>query len=400
MDAGQLKRLALEEAERLAPEAIALSRALFDHPELSGEEVDSVERIRGVLEGHGFQVEVGLAGLPTAFRATASAAARPGPRVAFLAEYDALPEIGHGCGHNLIGAAGVFAGIVAARVASRSRGSVAVIGTPAEETIGGKVVLARAGVFDDYDAAMLVHPSAEDRAHSTSLACSGMEVEFLGKSAHAVAHPEKGINALDAVLQLFMAVDAARRRWSPQVKAPGVILEGGKRANIIPERAVAQFSVRAPTIREVRDVRQQIERMIQGIATATGTRFEIRDTDNPYFEMVSNDVLARAYADNLRALGREPVEGPRRNQGSLDMGNVSFRCPAIHPFVAICPPELASHTRDFGLASVSERGERALVDSVKAMAMTAADLFAWRHLAQEARAAFQAFRTSLEGALG
>ena len=397
VDVEALKQRVAEEADGLRDEMVALSRELYENPELSGQEFQSVQRIRRVLDHHGFQVQVGLAGLPTAFLATVPRRGRPGPKVAFLAEYDALPDVGHGCGHNLIGAAGVFAGIVAQRIAAETRGSVAVIGTPAEETIGGKVVLARAGIFDGFDAAMIVHPSAEDRAHSTSLACNGMQVEFLGKAAHAVAHPEKGINALDALLQLFAAIGAAGKVWGPEVRAPGVILEGGTRPNIVPERAVGQFTVRAANARRVGEVRAHIERMVKGIAIGTGTRFRITDTDNPYFEMVTNKPLADAYRENLVLLGRKPVDGPRKNQGSLDMGNVSYRCPSIHPFMSICPPEMASHTLGFAAASVGPEGERALLDAVKAMAMTAADLFAWRHLVEETRRTFEAFRSALEG---
>jgi len=394
VDVEDLKLKAWEEADGLRDEMVGLSRALFDDPELSGEEFESVQKIREILERHGFGVEVGLAGLPTAFVAMTERS--DVPRVAFLAEYDALPGVGHGCGHNLIAAAGVFAGIVANRIASESRGSVAIIGTPAEETIGGKAVLARSGLFDDFAAAMIVHPSGEDRAHTTSLACNGMEVEFLGEASHAVAHPDKGVNALDALLQLFAAVDAGLRSWGPDVKAPGVILDGGVRPNIVPARAVGQFSVRAATIERVRAVRAHIERMIEGIAIGTGTQFRVTSTDNPYFEMVTNRSLADAYHANLVTLGRTPAEGERPNPGSLDMGNVSYRCPSIHPFVAICSADLASHTRAFGEASVSPAGEAALLDAVKAMAMTAVDLFAWRHLVQEAREEFEAGRRERE----
>jgi amidohydrolase len=390
-----LKRAACQEAEGLREEMVTLSREIFADPELSGQEHRSVERISSVLERHGGAVESGIGGLPTAFRATFPGAS-PRPRVAFLAEYDALPEVGHGCGHNLIGTAGAFAGIVASRLAARSRGSVTVIGTPAEETVGGKVVLAERGVFDGYDAAIMVHPAGEDRVNSTSLACSGLQVEFLGKAAHAVAHPEKGINALDAMIQLFIALAAARSRWSTEAKVPGVILQGGVRANIVPERAVGQFTIRAGDIHKVRAMREDMQRMIEGISRATGARFQITPTDHPYFEMVTNAKLASAYRANLKALGRTTVEGPRVNQGSLDMGNVSYRCPSIHPFVAICGPEIASHTRDFGEASISPVGERALLDSVKAMAMTAVDLFSWRHLVQEAREEFDSVRAPVE----
>jgi len=393
MPGEDLKAEASARSRELRGEMIALSRALFDHPELSGQEIASVATIRAVLERHRFEVEEGLGGLPTAFRARRPGGGGGGPRLAMLAEYDALPEIGHGCGHNLIAAAGVFAGIVAADVLEGGA-EITILGTPAEETIGGKVVLARHGIFDDFDAAMLVHPAAEDRAYSTSLACMGIEVEFTGKAAHAVAHPEKGINALDPLLQLFHAIDAARRGWSPDVRTPGIIREGGVRANIVPERAVGQFTLRAARVGTVRQVRLDIERMVAGIAAGSRTRATVVSTDHPYFEMVTNRPLAEAYRANLVALGRVPQDGPRRNQGSLDMGNVSYRCPAIHPFVAICPPEMASHTREFGAASVSAAGEKALLDSVQALAMTACDLALRPELVAAARQEFERFRAS------
>jgi metal-dependent amidase/aminoacylase/carboxypeptidase family protein len=269
---------------------------------------------------------------------------------------------------------------------------VSVVGTPAEETVGGKVLLARSGLFDEFDAAMMVHPSFEDRTDTTSLACNGMEVTFLGVASHAVAHPEKGVNALQPLLRLFAEVEAARPSWEPDVKAPGVILEGGVRANIVPERAVAQFTVRGATIDRVRGVWRHMESMVERLAGEVGARFEIHPTDEPYFEMVTNVPLAHAYRANLAMLGRSVVDGPRPSQGSLDMGNVSHVCPSIHPFVRICPPEMASHTREFGEASVSPEGERALLDSVKAMAMSAADLLSRPELVREVRQAFDEFR--------
>ncbi len=391
MNRDQWKRKVRQEADDLRSEMAALSLDLFQDPELSGQEHRSVERLRVALKRHRFSVQVGLAGLPTAFLATRKDE-KPGPRIAFLAEYDALPQVGHGCGHNLIGTAGTYAGIVAAALADSLGGSITVVGTPAEETIGGKVLLARAGVFDGFDAAIMVHPSAEDRVHSTSLACSGVEVTFTGKAAHAVAHPEKGINALQPMIRLFVQVEEAKKRWGSEVKMPGVILEGGVRANIVPERSVGQFTVRAPSIHRVHEVRAEMEQMVEHIASEAGAEFDIHSTDEPYFEMVTNEPLAEAYRVNLAQLGRTTVDGPRVNQGSLDMGNVSYVCPSIHPFVSICDPDLASHTRAFGQAGVSPRGQSALLDSVKAMAMTAVDLMLTPELVHAARQAFETFR--------
>jgi amidohydrolase len=391
MNQEESKRKVRKRADDLREEMTALSLDLFHDPELSGQEHRSVERLCVALKRHGFSVQMGLAGLPTAFTANRPEQ-KAGPHIAFLAEYDALPQVGHGCGHNLIGTAGTYAGIVAASLADSLGGSISVVGTPAEETIGGKVLLTRAGVFDDFDAAIMVHPSAEDRVHSTSLACSGLEVTFTGKAAHAVAHPEKGINALQPMIRLFVQVEEAKKRWGPEVKTPGVILEGGVRANIVPERTVGQFTVRAPSIHRVHEVRAEIEQMVEHVASEAGVEFGIRPTDEPYFEMVTNKPLAEAYRVNLAELGRTAVDGPRVNQGSLDMGNVSYVCPSIHPFVSICDPDLASHTQGFGQASVSARGQSALLDSVKAMAMTAVDLMLSPELVREARQAFETFR--------
>jgi len=383
-----LKRMVEAAVADLRGSLVALSRDLYEHPELSLQETRSSAILQDHLRDAGFSVRSGVASLPTSFVATRQGAG-PGPRVAFLAEYDALPGIGHACGHNLIAAAGVGAGLALARAAEKIRGAILVIGTPAEETVGGKCIMVREGVFQDVDAALMVHPGSEWRVESDSLACISLEVTFTGREAHAVAWPERGVNALDALIQLFIAVEMLRKRLGRDVKIPGIILEGGVRPNIIPARAVGHFSLRAPD-RSSRDrVREEFEKTVDGVARATGCGSSVRATDEPYDEMVTNKTMAALFQSHLRDAGIRTVDGPRQNKGSLDMGNVSRAVPSLHPFIAICEPDVASHSSGFARASVSPRGEEALVAAVRALALTGLDLLSQPGLLQQARREFE-----------
>jgi len=364
-----------------------LSRDLHAHPELSLQETRSSRLLVERLAAEGFEVTAGVAGLPTAFVARRRGG-REGPRVAFLAEYDALPGIGHACGHNLIAAAGLGAGIALGRAVGSLAGEVVVVGTPAEETVGGKCIMVREGVFAGIDAALMIHPGAEWRVEADSLACVSLEVTFTGREAHAVAWPERGINALDALIQLFIAKDMLARSLGRDVRIPGVVLEGGVRANIVPARAVGRFSLRAPD-REARErVRAAFTGTVEGIARATGCGWTVRATDEPYDELVTNKTIAAVFRRRLNDAGIDTVEGPRANKGSLDMGNVSRAVPSVHAFVAICDPDVGSHSQAFAQASISPRGEEALMISVKAMALTGLDLLTTPALLSEAKREF------------
>ncbi|MFQ5670210.1 MAG: amidohydrolase [Acidobacteriota bacterium] len=387
-----LKQRACALAEERFQDLVAMADELYRNPELSGEEKESSRRLAGCLEQEGFQVEFGAGGLPTAF--VARRATGNGPVVAYLAEYDALPQIGHGCGHNLIGTAAVGAAMAVAQVAAENRlpAQVRVVGTPAEETIGGKVILTDAGVFDDVAAALMVHPAQEDRVLTESLACQTLEVVFHGRGAHAVAHPEKGLNALDPLLSLFQARDALLRQHPTRSRIVGIVKEGGLRPNIIPERASGWFSLRAPC----RTARDRLVGEFRHLATALGNayrcRVEIRKTDGGYDEMVTNRALADAYRNNLRSLGCRVNDLPRDNQGSLDMGNVSYRVPSLHPFFAIVPPGIASHTRAFAEATISAAGRAGLLRSVKGLAMTGLDVLLDSRLRERSAAEHREFR--------
>ncbi len=376
--------------EALVPALIDLSRDLHRNPELSLEEFRSSGTLRALLDEAGFHVTAGVAGLPTAFVARRGGSKGAGPRIAFLAEYDALPGIGHACGHNLIAAASVGAGLALSRVADRLGGEILVIGTPAEETVGGKCIMVREGIFAGVDAALMIHPGSEWRVEVDSLACITLEVTFTGREAHAVAWPERGLNALDALIQLFVAVDMLRKRLGRDVRIPGIVLAGGVRPNIIPARAVGQFSLRAPTSAARDAVRRAFEEAVAGCAKATGCGWSVRATDEPYDDMLTNRTLAARFRVHLEEAGVIPVDGLRANKGSLDMGNVSRVVPSLHPFIAICGPETASHSAPFAEATVSPQGEEALGIAVRALALTAIDLYEDPDLVSRVREEFEA----------
>ena len=383
-EASALKDTVRQTAVGLQPDMMQMARTLHARPELSGEEHHSSRLVANALSAAGFDVEFGTGGMETAFVARRPLAGA-GPVVAYLAEYDALPDVGHGCGHNLIAAAATGAGLALAQVAGDCAGEIRVIGTPAEETLGGKVILVEEGCFDDVDVALMVHPSHEDRVLSDSLACASFEVVFSGKAAHAVAHPEKGINALDALLALFAARDSLLRHSRPGARMPGVITDGGRRPNIVPERAAASFSLRAADRTRLDELIKAFRHLAAGIATTRRCGLQLRQTDRTYDEMVSNVPLADAYRANLALLGVTVNDLPRENMGSLDMGNVSYAVPSLHPFFAIVPATVASHTREFATATLGQAGEAGLLRSVQALAMTGVDLLCDANLARRAR---------------
>jgi amidohydrolase len=305
--------------------------------------------------------------------------------VAILAEYDALPDIGHGCGHNLIATSALGAGRILYRLRGRLGGELRIIGTPGEETVGGKALMVKEGVFRGLDAALMIHPGTEYRVQTTSLACQSIQVTFEGKASHAVAAPDRGVNALDPLIQLYVSVDSMRKALTPEVRIPGVIVEGGKRANIVPDRAVGRFSIRARNRAAVEAIRERITRMAQGLASAGGARVTVSRIDETYDEMITNGVLAGLFKQNLKALGVETNDAPRERMGSLDMGNVSHVVPSLHAYVAIAPSTGALHTREFAEATISESGRRGLMVAVQALAMTAIDLLTHAEASSEAR---------------
>lgn len=358
----------------LADELEALSRKIHDQPELGYQEHQACAWLCGFLESKGFRVERGVGEVPTAFRATVDGAG-PGPTVAILCEYDALPDIGHACGHNVIATAGAGAGAALALLRARlPRGRIQVIGTPAEEGGGGKVRLLRAGVFRDVDCAMMIHGFDRTILHQDLLGIVRVDFEYAGKAAHAAADPWAGINALDACIQTFNAISMLRQQVRPDCRIHGIIQHGGAAANIIPEYAKATFYVRAPRLEAMWELYRRVVACAEGAARATGAGLTVTQHEMVYEPLRRNQTLLDLFATNLRAVGLVPADPMPDRLGSSDVGNVSQVLPTIQPMIAIVPEGMAIHTRAFAEAAVGPLARAGLLAAAKTMAMTAWDL--------------------------
>ncbi len=354
---------------------IRLGRKLHEHPETAMQEHRAVQWLTAKLEAGGFTVEKGFCGMPTAFRA---AYGKGKPRIAFLAEYDALPQLGHACGHNLIATAAIAAAMGTRPAVDTLGGTVMVIGTPAEELEGGKIAMVERGAFQDIDAAMLVHPSSCDTATVKALACIPLNVEFFGKESHAAAYPENGINALEAMVQAYNAINSLRQHIGERARIHGIITDGGKAANIIPAHSAAHFLVRADSLDYLQILRKKVINCFQGAALATGARLEYcwneKESCAP---MRNNTALAQLYISNMAQLGLNVL--PQQADlafGSTDMGNVSQVVPAIHATCAIAPGNIGEHTPEFAALAYGEKGFDSILLSAAGLAMTAVDLLA------------------------
>ena len=393
-----LKRLASGEVEAHRAELSELALRLHANPELGFEEFRATAWLTEMLERNGFIVERGICELPTAFRATYARRAAGKPVVAFLAEYDALPGLGHACGHNLIAASAVGAGLAARRLVDRSGGTALVVGTPAEEVYGGKVYLVERGAFQGVDAAMLTHPGARNRVHARALACIGLQVEYFGKSAHAAARPQAGVNALEALLLAYGAINSLRQHIDDGSRIHGIITHGGDAPNVVPAYAAASFMVRTVRDDHLDALMERVLACFHAAAEASGARLQYKWDEARYRAMRSNVALADLFGANLRVLGRE-VDGPRRgvSLGSTDMGNVSAVTAAIHPSIAIAPEGVGGHSPEFAVAAASDDGLRGMVDAAKAMAITAADLLAQPRVMARVRAEAEGSTAASEG---
>jgi amidohydrolase len=391
----ELKTNACAQVDRIADELIAVSDHLFHHPELGHEEFKSVALLRETLEKHGVASEAGVAELPTAFRADLAGKA-PRPRIAILGEYDALPEIGHGCGHNIIGTSAVGVAIALSKVMADLPGSAVLFGTPCEESTaegaGGKVPMVQQGLFDDVDASIMMHPSTQNiMSIRSSLAARGFDMEFLGKPAHAAAAPHKGINALDAVIQTFNSVNALRQHLKPDVRIHAIITHGGGAVNVVPAYAACRFRIRSVSASYRDEVVEKVLRAAGAAAQATGATFKYKEYAYAYDNFVPNRRLNDVFKANLEALGVPMDVKPREEgMGSTDYGTVSQRMPASCAALAIAGPEVHGHSREFAEATITETGHQALLNAAKAMAMTAIDLIADPALLDAAKAEWSA----------
>ncbi len=366
-----------------------LARRIHAHPELRMAEHRACEWLAGAVEAAGVPVERGVGGLATAFRARVG---RPGgPRIAILAEYDALPEIGHACGHNLIGTGAVGAFLGLAAVADRLDGEVVLLGTPGEEGGAGKIKLLDAGAFDGIDAAMMFHPFDRDLLANPALASEWLSFSFTGRPAHAAAAPWEGNSALSAVIQTFNLIDSQRVHFHDGSRVHGFITNGGQAVNIIPEHAACQFSVRARRADYLGELCGRVIDCARAAAMAAHVELAV-DRARGYKDLRNNMSLARIFGDALASLGRVPAEtDASAGAGSTDMGDVSHVVPAIHPYLAICDRGAAMcHEHAFAAHAASDRGVAGMLDGARAMALAAERFLADPALRDAVRAEFTA----------
>jgi amidohydrolase len=373
---------AIAAVDREADSLKTLSRYIHANPEPALEEEKASKACADFLNERGFRVERGVAGLPTAFAAHFGSGT---PRIAYLSEYDALPVVGHGCGHNLIAVAGIGAGIgLAAAIAEfEGVGRVDVFGTPAEEAVGGKIIMANAGLFQGVDAALGAHPGTVEAVCPTvegsgqALACVLVRISYRGKSAHAAADPENGINALNAVIEVFNGINAFRQHMPLDGRIHGIITRGGDIPNVVPDYAVAEFYVRASTVSRMNALVEQVRRISEGAASITGATLTFELPEEPNWDMITNHALARRLALHMADVGfRLPEAKPEPGKGSTDWGNVSYVTPSVETSYPILDRVCTWHSQDVVNASASELGEENTLKVAKAMALTGVDLLA------------------------
>ncbi|MBB4689323.1 M20 family metallopeptidase [Amycolatopsis jiangsuensis] len=380
------------EVRARADELVALSQDLHAHPEVGFAEHRSVRALAELLRAHGHEVTVGLGGLDTALQA--GTADRGGPHIAVLSEYDALPGLGHGCGHNVICTAGAGGFLGAAVVSEQLGGRVSLVGTPAEEGGGGKETLARAGVFDDVDAVIMLHPFSHDIALHPFLGRRQLEMVFHGVGAHASAQPFMGRNALDAAVAAYQGVSALRQQLPSTDRVHGVFTDGGARPNVIPARAAVLFYLRSADPETLRDLARRMTSIAHGAAEMTGCGVELHwDSQPAYLPIRFNTTLAGRWSVNQEGTGRTPLPPgivPEFLTGSTDLGNLSYRMPSLHPMIAVAESTVALHTKEFAEAAGSPAGDKAVVDGALGLALTAADYLADPDLRQAVHDEFEA----------
>lgn len=369
---------------------IEISHKIHEKPEIGNQEFFASETLTKILSEAGFDVKRNIAGHETGFVAR-KRSSKQGPTIAFLAEYDALPGLGHACGHNIIGTTSVAAGIALAEVISETGGEVVIFGTPAEE--GGpngsaKGSFVKNGLLEGIDAALMLHPSGESTLSGPTLAVDPLDFHFYGRASHAAGSPEHGINALDAVIQLFNGINALRQQLTSDVRIHGIITHGGDAPNIIPEYASARFFIRASTWKQTEEVSTKIRNIAQGAALATGSTVKIERFQNEVHDFIINRSLNEIVGEELTLLGEE-VSYKNGGLGSTDAGNVSHVVPTSHAYIKIGPDDLIAHTNEFREAAGSLRGDQALVTGAKALALTGYRLLTEKSLLEKVQTEYQ-----------
>ena len=369
-----VKQIAEDRFSEVEHRLVEISRWMHDNPELGYQEHQASEKLSTFLADNGFEVEYPTGGLDTAFAATAGT---NGPRIVICCEYDALPEVGHACGHNIIATAALGAGVAVAHLADELGIRVTVLGTPAEEGGGGKVDLIEAGAFEDAAASMMIHPSPDNELDPSFQARSSFVVEYHGKETHAAFAPHVGVNALDAFVQAYLNVATLRQQILPTDRVHCIIDHGGDASNIIPAYTKSTWGIRSATSERLEELIPKVQACFEAAATATGCRVDITPTGHPYLNMINNPVMTALFKSNSEALGRpmpteEEMGGP--SGGSSDMGNVSQIVPSIHPMLGIETNGAVNHQKEFTEATITESGNQAIRDGALAMAFTIIDM--------------------------
>lgn len=384
----QDKLLLLDEIKNLSPQMKEIASAIFAEPELGYQEFKSSARLADFLESNGFKVERGLLDMPTAFHAVYGSG--EGPQVAFLAEFDALPGLGHACGHNLFGTASCGAAVALSR--HLPAGTVHVFGTPAEEgnvrDAGGKVPMADAGLFDKMDAVIAAHAEGRTILKQQLISRANLEMDFKGKAAHAAGAPEKGINAMDAAALAVMGINSLRQHMTHDVRIHGLLTDTGTSINTIPEFARLRYGVRARKPETLNNAIERVVNCARCCAQALGCQFSYRHSAHSYYTMRHNMPLLHDFAAHLDLLGESYIEEVSSSY-STDMGNVSFKAPSIHPYISIGGAHLVGHTPAFAEACHSESGFNGMLLAAKAMSMTGFDVLTNEELRKEVRKAFE-----------
>ena len=391
-DVEKLKVQACALIEKNAETLVNVSHEIHDHPEQNYEEVFASELLTRTANDQGVHVELGAFDCATGFSGDVGS----GPTVCIMSEYDALPDIGHGCGHNIIAAAGLGAAIALASIADASGGRVRYMGTPAEEGGGGKILMARNGALAGVDLAMMVHPADADLTTIDAIALQQLLVEYTGQESHAAAAPHLGRNALDAAVLGYMAVATLRQHIMPTERIHGIFLKSGEKPNIVPRETSSEWYVRSDNVTSLAALKPRVLASLESGAHACGCSVSHEWIGTAYADMVTNNTMGTMYAHNALSLGRtvtDPRHGGHRVVGSTDMGNVSHLVPSIHPMIASAPAGTSIHTKQFAQFARSPMADQAVLDGAKAMAMTAIDFWTSSERQQAVAAEFQAAST-------
>ncbi len=389
------KQAVQERVDALMPELIALSDTIWNNPEYNFKEYIACKAFSDLLKSFGFKVTVGITGLDTACKAT-YVSKKPGPHIGIFGEYDAVPGMGHSCGHNLMAAMAVGAGEAIKSIIDESGGTITVFGTPAEEGGGGKVIMLNNGAFDELDLAMIIHSANETVVNDISYSKTDITVNFYGKRSHAATWPEEGVSALTPVLELFNIINASRLEIADRGKILGIITKGGDEPIMIPDYCQAKFTVRSFSMKYKIELLKRLIEICENLASITKTKFEYELNGYSYEDIRNNPIIENLLADNLEALGEKVM--PRRKElgiGTTDVGNVTHRIPALQSYVQVVP-FLRGHTLEFQEAVGGKEGHRAINIGAKAMAMTAVDVLMDEKMFQKIKTEFQDMKRKYE----